>query len=55
MWKLVFIPPYRGGGGSAIYSCKIDVEEKRWDVMAARVSPHWKGHSTLGSGAHCVK
>lgn len=32
--QLMFIPPYRVGGSSAIYSCKINVKES---VKAARV------------------
>lgn len=55
MWKLMFIPPYRGGGSSAIYSCKINVKEGDGTLWLHVWASHLRGRSALRSAAHSVK
>lgn len=51
----MFFPPYRGGGCSAIYSCKINVKESDGTLWLHVFASHLRGRSTLRSGAHSVK
>ncbi len=50
----MFMPPYRGGGSSAIYSCKINVKESDGTLWLHVFASHLRGFA-LRSGAHSVK